>query len=50
VQEHEQGRADRSQEIWALLVFEFWHLHFIENYPCSADAQAHPFLEAQPVR
>ncbi len=49
VLEHEQGRADRSQEIWTLLVFEFWHLHFIENYPCSADAQAQPFLEVQRV-
>ncbi len=26
--DHAGGRADRSQEIWTLLVFEFWHRHF----------------------
>jgi asparagine synthase (glutamine-hydrolysing) len=31
VEEHEQARADRSQEIWSLLVFEFWHSHFIDD-------------------
>ena len=31
VQEHETGRADRSQEMWTLLVLEFWHRHFIAN-------------------
>jgi asparagine synthase (glutamine-hydrolysing) len=31
VEEHCQGRADRSQEIWTLLVFELWHRQFIEN-------------------
>jgi asparagine synthase (glutamine-hydrolysing) len=31
VEQHEQGRADRSQELWALLVFEFWHSHFIND-------------------
>jgi asparagine synthase (glutamine-hydrolysing) len=29
--EHERGKVDRSQELWALLVFEFWHLHFVKN-------------------
>jgi len=33
VDEHEQGRVDRSQELWALLVFEFWHRHFIDAMP-----------------
>jgi asparagine synthase (glutamine-hydrolysing) len=48
VEEHEQGRADRSQEIWTLLVFEFWHRHFIESHAHPADAQPHrPFLVAQ---
>jgi asparagine synthase (glutamine-hydrolysing) len=31
VEEHEQGRLDRSQEIWTLLVFEFWHAQFIDD-------------------
>ncbi len=31
VEEHEQGRVDRAAEIWALLVFQFWHGHFIED-------------------
>jgi asparagine synthase (glutamine-hydrolysing) len=48
VQEHEQGRVDRSQEIWTLLVFEFWRRHFIENHPRPADAQTRrPLLEAR---
>ncbi len=29
--QHERGIVDRSQEIWALLVFESWHQHFIRN-------------------
>jgi asparagine synthase (glutamine-hydrolysing) len=40
VEEHEQGRADRSQEIWTLLVFEFWHRHFIEDHPTAPGRQA----------
>jgi asparagine synthase (glutamine-hydrolysing) len=49
VQEHERGGADRSQEIWTLLVFEFWHRHFIEDH-CPADAYAgRPFLVPQQV-
>ncbi|HLK68132.1 MAG TPA: asparagine synthase (glutamine-hydrolyzing) [Bryobacteraceae bacterium] len=39
VQEHERGGADRSQEIWTLLVFEFWHRHFIQDRPRPADAR-----------
>jgi asparagine synthase (glutamine-hydrolysing) len=31
VEQHEQGRTDRSQEIWSLLVFHFWHSSFIGN-------------------
>jgi asparagine synthase (glutamine-hydrolysing) len=31
VEEHEQGRIDRSQEIWSLLVFHFWHSRFIDD-------------------
>jgi asparagine synthase (glutamine-hydrolysing) len=47
VHEHEQG-TDRSQEIWTLLVFEFWHRQFIDNHSRPADVQIHPpFLEAQ---
>jgi asparagine synthase (glutamine-hydrolysing) len=48
VREHEQAGLDRSQEIWTLLVFEFWHRHFIENHPRPAAAQTQrPHLEAQ---
>ena len=49
VQEHEQGTADRSQEIWTLLVFEFWHRHFIDNHPRPADTGTHPPLLAHQV-
>jgi asparagine synthase (glutamine-hydrolysing) len=39
VREQEQGKLDRSQEIWTLLVFEFWHRHFIEDHARPAAAQ-----------
>jgi asparagine synthase (glutamine-hydrolysing) len=45
VEEHEQGRADRSQEIWTLLVFEFWHRHFIEDHAVAS--AHHPLMETQ---
>jgi asparagine synthase (glutamine-hydrolysing) len=44
-EEHEQGRADRSQEIWTLLVFEFWHRHFIEDHPAASGS--HALIETQ---
>jgi asparagine synthase (glutamine-hydrolysing) len=48
VEEHEQGLADRSQEIWTLLVFEFWHRHFIEVHPRRPAAQGRrPLVHAQ---
>jgi asparagine synthase (glutamine-hydrolysing) len=48
VREQERGKVDRSQEIWTLLVFEFWHRHFIENHPHPAAGQTHqPLLESQ---
>ncbi len=28
--QHEQGRQDRSGELWSLLVFETWHRKFVE--------------------
>ncbi len=31
IDQHERGRRDRSQEIWTLLIFEYWHRHFIAN-------------------
>jgi asparagine synthase (glutamine-hydrolysing) len=48
VREHEQRGADRSQEIWTLLVFEFWHRQFIENHPGLAAAPSdQPLFEEQ---
>jgi asparagine synthase (glutamine-hydrolysing) len=29
VEDHEQGKADRSEELWTVLVFEIWHRHFM---------------------
>jgi hypothetical protein len=46
VSEHEQGRADRSQEIWTLLVFELWHQQFISNRISSIGARWDPLLTA----
>jgi asparagine synthase (glutamine-hydrolysing) len=31
VREHEQGRVNREQEIWTLMIFEFWHKVFVER-------------------
>jgi asparagine synthase (glutamine-hydrolysing) len=31
VNEHEQGTANRRQEIWTLLIFEIWHRTFIDQ-------------------
>jgi hypothetical protein len=31
VAEHGQGRINREHEIWALLIFEYWHRTFIEG-------------------
>jgi asparagine synthase (glutamine-hydrolysing) len=42
VQEHEQGRADRSQEIWTLLVFEFWHQQFMNDHLRPSRAGTRP--------
>ena len=39
VEEHEQGRIDRSQEIWSLLVFQFWHSRFIDKSAHDSSAQ-----------
>jgi asparagine synthase (glutamine-hydrolysing) len=50
VHEQEQGTVDRSQEIWTLLVFEFWHRHFIENHPRPVAAhRSRTLLAAQQV-
>jgi len=50
VREQEQGKVDRSQEIWTLLVFEFWHRHFIRNQPRQAiERMSQPPAEAQQV-
>jgi asparagine synthase (glutamine-hydrolysing) len=31
VEEHLEGRRDRSAEIWLLLIFELWHRNFLES-------------------
>jgi asparagine synthase (glutamine-hydrolysing) len=49
VDEHERGGADRSQEIWALLVFEFWHRHFIEDHRPGNVPAGRPFQAPQQV-
>jgi len=38
--EHEQGRANRQEEIWSLLVFEFWHKLFLEKKVARPAASA----------
>jgi hypothetical protein len=31
VLDHESGVANREQELWTLLIFEFWHRLFLER-------------------
>jgi len=31
VLDHERGLANREQELWTLLIFEFWHRQFLER-------------------
>jgi asparagine synthase (glutamine-hydrolysing) len=48
VREHETGHADRSQEIWTLLVFDFWHRQFIDSRPGPIGADTRrPFPDAR---
>ena len=42
VSEHEGGAADRSQEIWTLLVFEFWHQQLMSNRIHSKSTARNP--------
>ena len=40
--EHFQGRRDRSGEIWRLLIFELWHRNFLERVR-MADGDTEPY-------
>ena len=37
VREHENGVVNRHQEIWTLLMFEYWHRMFVEGKGRSSD-------------
>jgi asparagine synthase (glutamine-hydrolysing) len=37
VAEHFSGQRDRSHELWRLLIFEFWHRNFLEQFVGAAD-------------
>ena len=39
VRENESGAVDRHQEIWTLLVFEYWHSLFIESRSADPNRQ-----------
>ncbi len=43
---HEKGKFSGFQEVWSLLVFEFWHRQFIEE-PASAHVPARGAVELQ---
>ena len=47
VSEHEQGRENRRQEIWTLLIFEIWHRLFIDRQT-SAFAKRGPLYDRRP--
>lgn len=42
--EHRRGDVDRSQELWALLVFEAWHRTFIDNDNVARSPHAAPHV------
>ncbi len=42
VSEHERGSADRFQEIWTLLVLEFWHQQLVRNRSRSKNTRVNP--------
>ncbi|MBI2816616.1 MAG: asparagine synthase (glutamine-hydrolyzing) [Acidobacteria bacterium] len=44
VDEHERGAVKRDQEIWTLLVFEFWHRLFLERR-LERGARREPLVE-----
>ncbi len=45
--EHERRRAERSADIWTLLVFELWHSVFIDRRLRPAAASAAPLLGSE---
>jgi asparagine synthase (glutamine-hydrolysing) len=42
VEDHLEGRRDRSRELWTLLTLELWHRAFIDRAPCRAVPYAPP--------
>jgi asparagine synthase (glutamine-hydrolysing) len=42
VQDHLEGRRDRSRELWTLLTLELWHRAFIDQAPRRARAYVAP--------
>ena len=45
VREHEDGTVNRHQEIWTLLIFEYWHRLFMERGGRSSDLEAGHVVE-----
>jgi asparagine synthase (glutamine-hydrolysing) len=41
VRQHEQGKENRRQEIWTLIVFEIWHKLFIDSHAYPAGGTDH---------
>ena len=50
VEEHEAGRISRHQEIWTLLIFEFWHRVFITARGKAVEGQRGGGAEEQRSR
>ncbi len=47
VQEHEEGTANRRQEIWTLIIFEVWHGLFIDRHANASPARLSSHGQAQ---
>lgn len=50
IDEHVQGRRNRSGLLWRMLVLEMWHRNFLESKSSSGSTRGIPSLEARELR
>ncbi len=49
VEDHVEGRRDRSRELWTLLTLELWHRVYVDRVPVRASAYELPARVAAPA-
>ena len=50
IDEHVQGRRNRSGLLWRMLVLELWHRNFMESRSSWGEARSAPSLESRQLR